>query len=74
MSVGFFSLVGHGIPKDVQGDVLGAAKKMFDLPLEEKKALKHPLLKNRGYEVIGAQALQKHTLPDLKEVRVPDRV
>lgn len=68
MSVGFFSLTGHGIPRDVQDSVLKAAKRLFDLPLEEKKALTHPLLKNRGYEILGAQALQSDTLPDLKEV------
>lgn len=68
MSVGFFSLVGHGIPKDVQDGVLAAAKKLFSLPLDEKKTLKHPLLRNRGYELIGSQALQEGTLPDLKEV------
>lgn len=68
MHVGFFSLTGHGIPRDVQDNVLKAAKRLFSLPLEEKKTLKHPLLKNRGYEIIGAQALQSDTLPDLKEV------
>lgn len=68
MAVGFFSLVGHGIPRDIQENVLKASKKLFNLPLEEKKALRHPVMKNRGYEIIGAQALQSHTLPDLKEV------
>lgn len=68
MSTGFFSMVGHGIPREVQHDVLGAAKKLFALPLDEKKALRHPMLKNRGYEIIGSQALQQDTLPDLKEV------
>ncbi|KAJ4423187.1 hypothetical protein N0V82_002181 [Gnomoniopsis sp. IMI 355080] len=67
MSVGFFSMTGHGIPKDLQDNMLTAAKRLFNLPLEEKKTLKHPLLKNRGYEIIGAQALQSDTLPDLKE-------
>ncbi|CAN8098488.1 unnamed protein product [Discula destructiva] len=67
MSVGFFSLVGHGIPREIQESVLKASKKLFNLPLEEKKALRHPFLKNRGYEIIGAQALQSDTLPDNKE-------
>lgn len=69
MTVGFFSLVGHEIPRKVQDDVFQAAKRLFALPIEEKRALRHPLLKNRGYEIIGAQALQDDTLPDLKEVR-----
>ncbi|KAI7786017.1 2og-fe oxygenase family [Diaporthe eres] len=67
MTAGFFSLVGHGIPRDMQDGVLRAAKKFFDLPLAEKQALRHPLIKNRGYEVIGSQTLQENTLPDLKE-------
>ncbi|KAG6363810.1 hypothetical protein INS49_008913 [Diaporthe citri] len=67
MTAGFFSLVGHGIPREMQDGVLCAAKKLFDLPLAEKEALRHPLIKNRGYEVIGAQTLQENTLPDLKE-------
>lgn len=71
MTVGFFSLIGHGIPRDIQENVLKASKRLFDLPLEEKMALRHPVLKNRGYEIIGAQALQSHTLPDLKEVYQP---
>lgn len=75
MSVGFFSLVGHRISKNVQDGVFEAAKKLFKLPLEEKKTLTHPLLKNRGFELIGSQALQKDTLPDLKQVKFnPDRV
>lgn len=68
-TVGFFSLVGHEIPRKVQDDVFQAAKRLFALPTEEKRTLRHPLLKNRGYEIIGAQALQDDTLPDLKEVR-----
>lgn len=67
MAVGFFSLVGHEISRKVQEDAFEAAKKLFSLPVEEKTALQHPLLKNRGYELIGAQALQNNTLPDLKE-------
>ncbi|KUI52950.1 Sexual differentiation process protein isp7 [Cytospora mali] len=66
-TVGFFSLVGHGIPRNIQDNVFEAAKKLFNLPAEEKRALRHPLMKNRGYELIGSQALQDNTLPDLKE-------
>lgn len=69
MTTGFFSLVGHGIPREMQDGVLNAAKRFFDLPLAEKEAVRHPFIKNRGYEVIGSQTLQEDTLPDLKEVR-----
>lgn len=65
---GFFQLVGHGITKELQTRVQKAAEAVFALPLEEKKKLMHPTLKNRGYEIIGSQALQEGALPDLKEV------
>lgn len=68
---GFFQLVGHGITKELQSRVQDAAKAIFALPLEEKKKLMHPTLKNRGYEIIGSQALQEGALPDLKEVHPP---
>jgi isopenicillin N synthase-like dioxygenase len=69
MTTGFFSLVGHNISQDLQRKVFKAAERLFALPLEEKKKLipagRRPLA--RGYEIIGAQALQDG-LPDLKEV------
>lgn len=66
---GFFSVVGHGISGDLQDAVLNAAKLIFDLPPDQKMALKAPgLLRNRGYEVIGNQILQEGTLPDFREV------
>ncbi|KAK6193259.1 hypothetical protein LQW54_012645 [Pestalotiopsis sp. IQ-011] len=64
---GFFQLVGHGISKELQNRVQKAAEAVFALPLETKKKLMHPSLKNRGYEIIGSQALQEGALPDLKE-------
>lgn len=67
---GFFQLVGHGITKELQARVQKAAEAVFALPLDEKKKLMHPTLKNRGYEIIGSQALQEGALPDLKEVRI----
>ncbi|KAI1770360.1 Clavaminate synthase-like protein [Hypoxylon cercidicola] len=64
---GFFQIVNHGISKELQGAVLKAAETFFALSLEEKKKTRHPILKNRGYELIGSQALQDGALPDLKE-------
>lgn len=69
VTTGFFSLVGHGVPKELRDRLFTAAEKLFSLPLEEKKSLKHSVMKNRGYELIGSQALQEGALPDLKEVR-----
>lgn len=72
MTYGFFQLEGHGIPVDLQAQMLKCAKVFFDLPLEQKKAVgmdKAMGQSNRGYEVIGGQLLQSDALPDLKEVR-----
>ncbi|KAK8234350.1 hypothetical protein HDK77DRAFT_429064 [Phyllosticta capitalensis] len=63
---GFFQLKGHGIPGDLREALFQGAKALFALPLEEKKALKRPGT-NRGYDVMGAQALQQDALPDMKE-------
>jgi isopenicillin N synthase-like dioxygenase len=67
MNTGFFSLVGHGISKELQEQMFSASKTFFALPLEDKKKCVAPPLLNRGYELIGNQALQEGTLPDLKE-------
>ncbi|KAI1100107.1 hypothetical protein F4804DRAFT_57709, partial [Jackrogersella minutella] len=64
---GFFQIVNHGVPKELQDRVFKAAETLFALPLEEKTKLQVPVLKNRGYEIIGSQALQEDSLPDLKE-------
>jgi len=69
VTTGFFSLVGHGVSADLQQQVLQAARRFFALPLEEKQRLVPPSRRplSRGYELIGAQALQGDALPDLKE-------
>lgn len=68
LTTGFFCLTGHGIPRELQERVLDGAEKFFDMPLEEKLKLVHPTQKNRGYEVLGGQTLQRGAKPDLKEV------
>ncbi|KAL1644189.1 hypothetical protein SLS58_004469 [Diplodia intermedia] len=62
---GFFQLVGHGIDPAIRDAMFAGSKALFDLPFEQKKALRRG--KNRGYETFGSQALQDGTLPDLKE-------
>jgi isopenicillin N synthase-like dioxygenase len=69
INTGFFQIVNHGVTRELQASVIKGAEAFFALPLEEKKKYKHPTLKNRGYELIGSQALQEGALPDLKEVR-----
>jgi isopenicillin N synthase-like dioxygenase len=72
-TTGFFQLVGHGVSKELQEHLFAGAEKLFQLPMEEKKKLdrgKSVGASNRGYELIGGQALQEGSLPDLKEVRI----
>lgn len=71
VTYGFFQLVGHGIPLQLQKKVLSCAANFFDLPLEEKMnvSIKKCMGRaNRGYEVLQGQTLQTGALPDLKEV------
>ncbi|KAL9240785.1 hypothetical protein vseg_014963 [Gypsophila vaccaria] len=35
---GFFQVVNHGVPLEVMEDVQGAARRFFELPVEEKRA------------------------------------
>lgn len=67
---GFFSIVNHGVARELRDKVFDACELFFSLPLEEKKKLGHPTLKNRGYELIGSQSLQAGAPPDFKEVMV----
>jgi isopenicillin N synthase-like dioxygenase len=66
MTSGFFQITGHGISPTLQDTVIAAAKAFFSLPHEEKTKFAGSV--GRGYEVIGAQALDPSTKPDLKEV------
>lgn len=71
MTSGFFSLVGHGIPSTLQEAVFNGAKAFFALPFEEKKKIDKKFsvgASNRGYEILGGQALEEGKMPDLKEV------
>ena len=66
---GFFQLTGHGVPLSLQREALACAKRLFDLPLQEKLDMamsKSYGLSKRGYEAVGGQKLDKK--PDTKEV------
>lgn len=66
---GFFQAKGHGIPLNVQQDVLQSIDALFDMPTEEK--LKLSFLNNkcrRGYEASGMVLRDHSKLPDSKEV------
>ena len=72
-STGFFGVVGHGVAPDTVGALRSAAYRFFDLPAEEKLALKRPQPEqNRGYIMTGDETLARlagnETPPDLKEL------
>jgi len=82
--IGFFTIVGHGVPKDLTDRMYTVSRAFFDLPLEEKMKVKRPF-PNRapGYFPSGsrnfAYTLDQKTPPDLMEglaigpVDVPDQ-
>lgn len=68
---GFVALVGHGVPDTIIADVSRMARAFFDLPLEEKLAVRGGPGKPYGYLPPDTEALAKSrgvdTPPDLKE-------
>lgn len=69
---GFFQVVGHGVPLDVQRRMLDACKAFFDLPRPAKVQLSLKKYSwRRGYEGPGEQQSndpqQLNLLPDQKE-------
>ena len=66
--VGFFAIVGHGIPDELRAAVLDQARTFFALPDEAKQAVAIEHSPNvRGYSAIAAEHLQPDLPPDLKE-------
>ena len=66
--VGFFGIVGHGIPRDLIADVFAASRTFFTLPIEAKLALRGDMLAtNRGYVPLGGERLSADLPPDQKE-------
>ena len=73
-TIGFFYIVGHGVPRDLIARVFDASVEFFDLPQNTKNALH---MRNSpaqsGYEPIAAQSLDSQDAtaeaapPDLKE-------
>ncbi|KAF1996305.1 Clavaminate synthase-like protein [Amniculicola lignicola CBS 123094] len=65
---GFFQILGHQVPLELQQKAMNWNKRFFDLPLEEKvKVGKDTNTWNRGYELLRSQILEEGTLPELKE-------
>lgn len=72
-TIGFFAVTGHGVPRFVIADLVEQAYQFFDLPPEEKLAVKRPRAEqNRGYIPPGDERLARlagnETPPDLKEL------
>jgi isopenicillin N synthase-like dioxygenase len=66
---GFFQMVNHGLPMELQDGIFEAAKNFFALPMEEKKPLDaHNNLGRRGYDVLESQSYEDDVMMDLKEV------
>ena len=56
--VGFFQVVGHGMPRDAVDAMLDAMDRFFSLPLETKLRYPPPSPDvNNGYSAIGAESL-----------------
>jgi isopenicillin N synthase-like dioxygenase len=65
---GFFCIVGHGVPEALVAAMFEEALSLFDLPLDQKRAMDKSLSPaNRGYEPVRGQTLEAGGRPDLKE-------
>ena len=66
--VGFFFLVGHGIEQEFLEEVLRQSRKLFDLPVEAKRAMSDSAT-SRGYTAMEEETLDpaNQTRGDTKE-------
>jgi isopenicillin N synthase-like dioxygenase len=70
--IGFFAIVGHGVPDALVDDMRRQAHRFFELPDAAKRAARHPVEgMNRGYHAAGGETLAAANdavgPPDLKE-------
>jgi len=68
--IGFLIVKGHGVPRELVGDMYDISRRFFDLPLDEKMKT-HGRERSRGYGPIGEEALSyglgKAAPADVKE-------
>ncbi|KAJ5624600.1 Clavaminate synthase-like protein [Penicillium lagena] len=66
---GFFQIVGHGVSRQAQEDVLRGAASFFELPLETKQTVdrSQPGSCGRGYELMHSQEQTRGEGGDFKE-------
>ncbi len=72
VDVGFFTIVGHGVPTTVIDTLRDTAHDFFARPMAEKRRAIHPVANTpRGYIAMGGEALsyaaEQEAPPDLKE-------
>jgi hypothetical protein len=66
IDVGFFYIVGHGVPQSVVDDAFAVAGKFFAWPLERKHAIAVDA-RHRGFLSVGGAKMSDKAKPDLKE-------
>ncbi len=66
--VGFFALVGHGIPSELIREAYGTIQAFFELSEPTKLRYEDPAVRGqRGFVSFGREHAKDQTLPDLKE-------
>ena len=69
--IGFFTIVGHGVSKDLTDQMSLVSKAFFDLPIAEKMKVRRMLEQSYGYIPLEDESLSysldQETPPDLKE-------
>ncbi|MGA1599774.1 MAG: isopenicillin N synthase family dioxygenase [bacterium] len=67
-TIGFFTLVNHGVSQDLIDRVFSANREFHQLPLEEKEEILISRSEHhRGYHPFSAEATDPNAKPDLKE-------
>jgi isopenicillin N synthase-like dioxygenase len=66
--IGFFYLAGHGVPQSQIDHIFVAARRFFELPLDERMKVKLTPKQNRGYQPLGSRMYaDKADAPDQNE-------
>jgi len=70
-TIGFIVVTGHGVAASLIDDMRAVSRQFFDEPVEQKRKLKMPADRYRGYIALGnealANSLDEETPPDIKE-------
>ncbi len=66
IDVGFFYVIGHGVPQSVIDDAFAVARRFFAWPLERKQVVAVDP-RHRGFLKVGGARMSDQAKPDLKE-------